>query len=53
MDYYEIELITDEMMKRDIKDSLKLCSPGWCGPVDGYILKDEMPLVIHEHEKIS
>jgi len=51
MEYYEIELITDEMMKHDLKDPLKLCAPGWCGPVDGYILEDGMPIVLHKHEE--
>ena len=41
MECHEIELITDEMMKYEIKNLLEFCSPGWCGPVDGFMLKDE------------
>ena len=52
MEYHEIELITDEMMKWDIKDLLHLCSPGWCGPVDGYILKGDMSILHNKHEEI-
>ncbi len=41
MESHEIELITDEMMKWEVKDLFEGCSPGWCGPVDGFMLKDE------------
>jgi hypothetical protein len=38
MENHEIELITDEMMKKELEDHFEVCSPGWCGPVDGYLL---------------
>ena len=41
MESHEIELITDEMMKSEVIDLFNSCAPGWCGPVDGFMLKDE------------
>ena len=41
MENHEIELITDEMMKSEQYDLLEGCAPGWCGPVDGYLLQDD------------
>ena len=38
MENYEIELITDEMLKYEQYDLLEMCSPGWCSPVDGFML---------------
>jgi len=40
MENHEIELITDEMMKNEQQEIVEMCSPGWCGPVDGYLLHD-------------
>ena len=38
METYEIELITDEE-NCDAHDLVGMCAPGWCGPVDGFMME--------------
>lgn len=36
MEKYEIELVLSSKMNEEITEIMEYCSPGWCGPVDGY-----------------
>ena len=38
MEDHKIELVTDESVACEQQDVVVACSPGWCGPVDGFML---------------